>query len=110
MSLPFSCCGTSFSVLILAVTSSPTAPSPRVAPLTSLPCSSRRDIDRPALFGLGGEREGLVGGELEEAADAVDETRHVVFRERVVEREHRHRVTHLGEAPGRRRADLQGET
>ena len=31
----------------------------------------------------------------------------VVVRKRIVEREHRHRVPHLGEAPGRRDADLQ---
>ena len=62
---------------------------------------------QPVDLRLGGEDQRLLGIELEEAADALDEARHVLFRERIVEREHRHRVPHLGEAPGRRRADLQ---
>jgi len=51
MFLPLSRCGTSFSVLILAVTSSPSLPSPRVAAVTSLTFSYRSDIDSPAIFG-----------------------------------------------------------
>ena len=64
---------------------------------------------QPVDLRLGRERERLVGIELEKAADALDEACHVLFGERIVEREHRHRVPHLGETPGRRRTDLQRE-
>ena len=54
---------------------------------------------------LGAERDLLVVGQAQEAADAADKIDDVVFGERVVERQHRHRVPDLGETPGRRRAD-----
>ena len=54
---------------------------------------------------FGGENDRLVGTELEEAADALDEIPHVVLVEGVVERKHRDRVPHLGESARRLRAD-----
>jgi hypothetical protein len=60
-------------------------------------------------FRLGRDRERLFGVELEEAADALDELGHVLLGKRVVEREHRHRVPHLGEPASRRDADFQRE-
>ena len=61
---------------------------------------------QPVDLRLGGKIDPLVVAELEEAADAADEFEHVFFGERVVERQHRHRVADFLEAPGRRRADL----
>ncbi len=59
----------------------------------------------PVDFRLGAEGD-LVVLELEEALDAGDEIQHVRFRKRVVERQHRHRVSNLGKAAGRLGADL----
>ena len=54
---------------------------------------------------LGGEDDLVVLRQPQEAADAADEIDHVLLGERVVEREHRHRVADLGETRRRRRAD-----
>ena len=61
-------------------------------------------------LGLGGDGERLVGGEPEEAADAGEELDHVLLGEGVVERQHRHGVDDLAEAPDRRRADPLART
>ena len=60
---------------------------------------------QPVDLRLGGKID-LVVAELEKALDAADEVEHVLFGKRVVERQHRHRVPDLPEAPRRRRADL----
>ena len=54
---------------------------------------------------LGAEGDLLVVRQTQETADAADKIDDVLFRERIVERQHRHRVPHLGEARRRRRAD-----
>ena len=72
--------------------------------------------DEPAAFvaqgageavdlGLGGERHPLVLRQPQEAAHPLDELAHLLVGERVAEREHRHRVPHLGEFRRRLRAD-----
>ena len=94
----------SFSVFTLAVTSSP-----------SLAVAARRPGDQRAVLvaqrhrqavdlRLGGEDDLLVLGKPQETADAGDEIDDVVVGEGIVEREHRHRVPHLGEARRRRGA------
>ncbi len=60
----------------------------------------------PVDLRLGGERDRLVLLEIEEAADARDEIGDLLGVERVLQRQHRHRVAHLGEAARRRGADL----
>ena len=57
-------------------------------------------------LGLGGKRHHLVLLQVEEAADAGDEVLHLRGVERVLQRQHRHRVAHLGEATRGRSADL----
>ena len=54
---------------------------------------------------LGGKHDLLIVGKPQEAADAADKIDHVGFGEGVVERQHRHRVPHLGEARRGRDAD-----
>ena len=54
---------------------------------------------------LGAEHDLLVVRQPQEAADAADEIDDVLFGERVVERQHRHRVPDFCETPRRRRAD-----
>ena len=61
---------------------------------------------QPVDLRLGHERKRLVFLQVEEAADAVDKVLHLLGVERVLERQHRHRVAHLGEAARGRRADL----
>ena len=61
---------------------------------------------QPVDLRLGGERHRLVLLEVEEAADAADEIGDLLGVERVLQRQHRHRVPHLGEAARRRGADL----
>ena len=58
---------------------------------------------------LGRKHDLLAFGQAQEAADAADKIDHVLFGEGVVEREHRHRVPHLGEARRRRGADAQAQ-
>ena len=48
---PTSTCGMSSIVRTLAVTSSPTLPSPRVAASTNTPSAYRREQDNPSIFG-----------------------------------------------------------
>ncbi len=60
---------------------------------------------QPVDLRLGGEGEGRVGVELQEAVHALDEVRHVLGVERIAERQHRHAMAHLAEALGRGRAD-----
>ena len=99
-------CGTSLMVRMLAVTSSPFEA-----------VAAGRGLDQRAVLvaqrhrqavdlRLGGEGELLVLLEIEKAADAGDEIGHVLVAEGVVQRQHRHRVAHLGEAARRRGADL----
>ncbi len=52
---------------------------------------------QPVDLRLGRERELLLGGQPEKAADALDEIDHVLVRESIAEREHRHRVPDLCE-------------
>ena len=59
-------------------------------------------------LGLGGERDRLVVGQVEEAADAGDELDHLLVGEGVVEAQHRPRVGDLGEMAGGRGADQRG--
>ena len=84
-------------VRTLAVTSSPTMPSPRVAPRTSKPVLVAQRAGQPVDLGLGHEVERRIGREIEEAADARHELVHLLRRHRVVEREHRHGVDDLAE-------------
>ena len=61
---------------------------------------------QPVDLRLGAEVDAVVVAELEEALDAADEVEHVLFGERVVERQHRHRVPDLLEFARWRRPDL----
>ena len=97
-------CGMSAIVRTLAVTSSPTAPSPRVAASTSTPSLIAQRAAQPVDLGLGGQRHRLVGGQVEEAPHAADELRHFLGGEGIFQAEHRPRMRHLGQARGRRRA------
>ena len=54
---------------------------------------------------LGQEGDRLVVCEFQEATDALDEIDHVLLAERIVQRQHRHRMPHLGETARRRGAD-----
>ena len=67
--------------------------------------AERQTVD----LGLRREGERRLGLEVEEAADALDETRHVLVLEGVAERQHRRAVAHLGEFLRRLGADLAGE-
>ena len=60
----------------------------------------------PVDFRLGAEVDLVVVAELEETADPRGEIDDIVFREGVVERQHRHRMPDLGEAAGRLRTDF----
>ena len=62
---------------------------------------------QPVDLRLGAEGDFFVLGELEKAADAGDEIDDILLGKRIVERQHRHRVAHLLEAAGGRRADFQ---
>jgi hypothetical protein len=62
---------------------------------------------QPVDLRLSAEDDFLVVRKLEEAADAGNEIDDVLIRERVVERQHRHRVADFLEAAGGRRADFQ---
>src|ERR1051326_7176789 len=97
---PLSFFGTSSSVRMLAVTSSPSVPSPRAALVAQ---RNRQTVD----LGLGRERDRLLGGEPQETADALDKVAYVFFAEGIVEREHRHAVPHFGKTARRRRADAR---
>ena len=63
---------------MLAVTSSPSAPSPRVAARTQHAALVAQRHRQPVDLGLGGERERLVLRQAQEAADARDEIGHVL--------------------------------
>ena len=78
--------------------------------------ATRRAGDKRAIFvaqrhrqtvdlRLGGERDLLVLRQAQKAADAADEIDDVFLRKGIVERQHRHRVAHLGKARRRRGAD-----
>ncbi len=95
----------SASVLTLAVTSSPSLPSPRVAARDEPAALVAQRAGQPVDLGLGGEGDLLVLRQPQEAAHALDELAHLLVVERVAEREHRHRVADLGEFRGRLRAD-----
>ncbi len=58
---------------------------------------------------LGAEGDLFVLRQPQEAADAADEIDDVFFGERIVERQHRHRVADFGKARRRRRADPLGQ-
>ena len=60
-------------------------------------------------LGLRREGERRIALEVEEAADALDESRDVLVLEGVAERQHRRAVAHLGEFLRRLGADLAGE-
>jgi len=61
---------------------------------------------KPVNFRLGAEADPVVVAEFQEAPDAADEVEHVFLGKGIVERQHRHRVADLGEAPGRLRTDF----
>ncbi len=58
---------------------------------------------------LGGEYDLLVLRQAQKAADAADEIDDVLLGKGIVERQHRHRMPHFGEARRRRRADPLGQ-
>ncbi len=60
---------------------------------------------QPVDLRLGGKDDLLVVLQAQEAADAADKIDDVFFGKRIVERQHRHRVPHLGEPRGWRCAD-----
>ena len=92
-------------VRTLAVTSSPSKPSPRVAPLTSSPPSIAQRARQAVDLGFGRKGKRRVGVKAEEPAHAADEFRDLFVGKNIAERQHRHGVAHLGEFRDRRRAD-----
>ena len=103
---PFSVFGMSLMVRALAVTSSPVravAARRRAHQLAVLVTQRQR---QPVDLRLGDDRRNLVGIEPEKAPYALDEIGHVLVAEGVAERQHRHRMLHFCETPGRRRADF----
>jgi len=89
--------------------------------LAGLAIAARRGLHQPALLvaqrerqpvdlRLGGEGQGRIGAEVQIAADARHEFRHLRFGKGVLEAEHPDRVLDPGEALGRRRADLLRRT
>ena len=93
----------SFNVFTLAVTSSPSLPSPRVAPLTSIAVFVAQRHRQAVDLRLGGKGDLLVVVSRRKRRMRPTKSTTSVFGERVVERQHRHRVPHLGEARRRRR-------
>ena len=96
---------------MLAVTSSPVTPSPRVAAEHELAALIAERGGQAVDLGLGHDLD-LVLLDARESSGArkklrmvLEEGAHLVVVEGVVERQHRRRVAHLGEARGRRRAD-----
>ena len=61
---------------------------------------------QPVDLRLGAEGDLVVFAQFQEAANAGDEIDDVLFRKGIVERQHRHRMAHLGEAPGWLRSDF----
>ena len=95
----------SFSVFTLAVTSSPSSPSPRVAPVTKLAVLVAQRHRQAVDLRLGGKRDLLVVRQTQEAANSGDEIDDVLFGKGIIEGEHRHRVANLGESRRGRRTD-----
>ena len=87
----------SFRVRRLAVMSSPSLPSPRVAPCTKTPSSYRSEADKPSILGSATKASSSSVLQPEEAAHARHEIDHVLIAEGIVQRQHRHAMDHLGE-------------
>ena len=88
----------------VGVTSSPSVPSPRGRARQAAALVAQRTGQAVDLR-LGGEGDLLVLRQAQEPAHALDELPHLVVVEGIAEREHRHRVSDLGELRGRLRAD-----
>ncbi len=106
---PESFCGMSAIVRTLAVTSSPTRPSPRVAALTRKPVFIAQRTRQPVDLGLGGEGEFGRRVEPKKAFYPRDEILHFVVGENIAQRQHRDGMDDLGEFLRRRRADLPAQ-
>ncbi len=106
---PASRCGMSAMVRTLAVTSSPTRPSPRVAALDQHAFLIAQRTGQAVDLRLGGEGDVRLRGEAEKAFHARDEFLQFVVGENIAEREHRHGMGDFGEFLGRRRADLAAQ-
>ena len=105
------CNGAGISAIVrtLAVTSSPSKPSPRVAACVSAPFSKRREQDRPSILGSAVMASGASAARPRKRRTRAPNSSTSSSLKTFAEREHRNDVADFGEFFRRRRADLPSE-